>query len=89
MAYPASCMGSHVSCCPNHITGNSTRARTRGLVAMCGTFGFELDMNNVNARDKSLYREHIAIYRAIFPIIKKGDLFRLWNPFKVYINKSI
>ena len=50
---------------------------------MCGTFGFELDMTEVNAKDKSLYREHIAIYKAIHPVIRKGDLYRLWDLFKV------
>ena len=42
LAYPARCIGAHISGVPNHITGNTTRARTRGLVAMCGTFGFEV-----------------------------------------------
>ena len=83
LAYPASCVGSHVSVIPNHITGNSTRARTRCLVAMCGTFGFELDMNELNWKDKNLYLEHIKIFRNISPIIRNGDLYRLWDPFKV------
>ena len=39
LAYPARCIGAHVSACPNHITGNYTRAKTRAMVAMCGTFG--------------------------------------------------
>eukprot|EP01035_Chromulina_nebulosa_P021051 gene21051-27278_t len=82
-AYPASCIGSHVSTIPNHITGNSTRARTRSFVAMCGTYGFELDINEVTSKDKSLYRHHIAIYKAIAPLIRKGDLYRLWDPFKI------
>ncbi len=40
LAYPASCVGAHVSAVPNHITGNITRARTRALVAMSGTYGY-------------------------------------------------
>lgn len=39
MLYPARCIGAHISAVPNHITGNTTRLRTRGLLAMCGTFG--------------------------------------------------
>ena len=34
IAYPARSIGAHVSAVPNHITGNTTRARTRGFVAM-------------------------------------------------------
>jgi alpha-galactosidase len=39
LAYPARTIGSHVSSIPNHITGNSSRLRTRTFVAMCGTYG--------------------------------------------------
>jgi alpha-galactosidase len=39
LLYPARCIGAHISAVPNHITGNTTRLRTRGLLAMCGTFG--------------------------------------------------
>eukprot|EP00981_Chlorochromonas_danica_P002005 scaffold413_cov176-Ochromonas_danica.AAC.1 len=45
LAYPARCIGAHVSAVPNHLTGNTTRLRTRGFVAMCGTFGYELDIS--------------------------------------------
>ena len=37
--YPASCIGAHVTAVPNHITDNTTRIRTRGLLAMCGSYG--------------------------------------------------
>ena len=39
LAYPARCIGAHISDVPNHITGNTTRSKTRALIAMCGTFG--------------------------------------------------
>lgn len=81
--YPASCIGSHVSTVPNHITGNSTRARTRGFVAMCGTFGFELDLKDISIKDRCYFREQIAIYKILSPIIRTGDLYRLWDPFKI------
>lgn len=83
IAYPASCIGSHVSTVPNHITGNSTRNRTRCLVAMCGTFGFELNVTELSHQDKSSFKESIEIYKAICPIIRNGDIYRLWDPFKV------
>jgi alpha-galactosidase len=82
MAYPARSIGAHVSCIPNHITGNSTRIRTRGFVAMCGTFGFELDICAASYIEKMQYKELVACYRAFAPIIRYGDLFRLWDPFK-------
>ena len=42
-----------ISGVPNHITGNSTRARTRGFVAMCGTFGFEMDITELSAAERA------------------------------------
>jgi alpha-galactosidase len=87
LAYPARCIGAHVSSVPNHITGNYTRARTRGFVAMCGTFGFELDICDIKASDSNLFREQINIYKTLVaPIVRNGDLYRLWDPFKVKIS---
>ena len=83
LAYPARCIGAHVSCVPNHITGNYTRARTRAYMAMCGTFGYELDVAAVSPKEVELFKENSEVYRAIAPIIRRGDLYRLWNPFKV------
>ena len=41
--YPVSAVGSHVSAVPNHQTGRITPFHTRGVIAMAGTFGYELD----------------------------------------------
>ena len=59
LCYPPRCMGSHVTQVPNHITGNTTRARTRGFVAMCGTFGFELDLNLESHSDRNTYLQQV------------------------------
>lgn len=40
---PISTMGSHVSAVPNHQTGRSVSLHTRGVTAMAGCFGYELD----------------------------------------------
>ena len=83
LAYPARCIGAHVSTVPNHITGNITRLRTRGLVAMCGTFGYELDIASASSADLLYFQKQIELYKSIAHIIRWGDLYRLWNPFKV------
>jgi hypothetical protein len=82
-AYPARTIGAHVSTVPNHITGNTTRLRTRGFIAMCGTFGYELDFSTASKKDLIAFQNQIDLYRLISPIIRWGDLYRLWNPFKV------
>ena len=111
-----------------------TRLRTRAFVAMCGTFGFELDISTATPKDllgegicimckrvqftrahfSSLYvcalstphflfsllihiifyhlffdhtafRQQIDMYKQLSPIIRWGDIYRLWDPFKVRI----
>ena len=83
LAYPARCIGAHISTVPNHITGSTTRLRTRAFVAMCGTFGFELDLSQASAQDLGFLRKYVDIYTQIAPIVRWGDLYRLWSPFKV------
>jgi alpha-galactosidase len=82
-AYPARCIGAHVSCVPNHITANYTRARTRAFVAMCGTYGYELDVSKCTPAEIELFQTQSAVYRHIAHTVRNGDLYRLWDPFKV------
>jgi alpha-galactosidase len=81
--YPTRTVGAHISTSPNHITGNTTRLRTRGFVAMSGTFGFELDVSTATTNDIAIFRKLIDIYKQVQPIIYWGDMYRLWNPFTV------
>ena len=50
--YPASAVGSHVSAVPNHQTGRITSLKTRAVVAMAGTFGYELNLQMLSAEEK-------------------------------------
>ncbi|MBP5282963.1 MAG: alpha-galactosidase, partial [Lachnospiraceae bacterium] len=47
LVYPLSTMGAHVSDCPNHTVGRETPFKTRGHVALVGTFGYELDITKI------------------------------------------
>lgn len=83
LVYPTRTVGAHISSVPNHLTGNVTRLRTRGFVAMSGTFGFELDLGALSARDQEMCRLLSDVYREIASIVRFGDMYRLWHPFKV------
>jgi alpha-galactosidase len=85
LAYPTRCVGAHVSTVPNHITGSTTRLRTRAFVAMCGTFGFELDIGKASDKDLAAFKTQVELYKLINPVIRWGDMYRLWDPFKVSI----
>lgn len=81
LAYPCSSMGSHVSAVPNHQTLRTTPMKTRSLVAMSGTFGFELDVRVMSEEDFSEIRGYIELQKRISGLVYEGDLYRLWSPF--------
>ncbi len=80
--YPVAAMGSHVSAVPNHQTGRVTSMHTRGVAAMSGTFGYELNPALLNAKEKAEIRAQLAQYREYQELIREGDYYRLSNPFR-------
>ena len=76
-AYPVSTMGAHVSVCPNHQTGRSVSMKTRGVVAMSGTFGYELDITKLSEEDKQTVKEQIEAFKKYYDLIQDGDYYRL------------
>ena len=80
--YPVSAMGAHVSAVPNHETGRITPLHTRGVVAMSGTFGYELDLLKLTEEEKDEVRSQIGEFRKYAPLIQNGRYYRLTDPFK-------
>ncbi len=80
--YPISTMGAHVSVCPNHQTGRVTPFETRAVVASAGTFGYELDLENLSPEEKELARRQILDYKEMEHLVQTGDYYRLSNPYK-------
>lgn len=78
--YPISAVGSHVSAVPNHQTGRITPVHTRGVVAMAGTFGYELDPKQLSEEEKQEIKEQLEAYRRYAPLIQNGLYYRLTNP---------
>ncbi|MDE7327502.1 MAG: alpha-galactosidase [Lachnospiraceae bacterium] len=79
--YPLSAVGAHVSAVPNHQTGRSTNLNTRGVVAMTGAFGYELDFGKLCEQEKEEIRKQIAVYHKIAPLLLNGDYYRISDPF--------
>ena len=75
--YPVCTMGSHVSASPNHQTGRATPLATRGIVAMAGTFGYELDPNRLTGEERRQIREQIDTYHRLERLIRGGTYYRL------------
>ena len=81
-AYPISSLESHVSVCPNHQTGRTVPLATRGVTAMDGVFGYELDPTKMSAGEKEVCREQIRFYKRYGKVIMDGDYYRLTNPYE-------
>ncbi|WP_099469616.1 alpha-galactosidase [Konateibacter massiliensis] len=81
-AYPISSVGSHVSASPNHQTGRHTPLKTRGVVAMAGSFGYELDLSKMTEEEKVCVKEQIEDFKKYYDVIQDGNYYRLTNPFE-------
>lgn len=75
--YPVCTMGAHVS-----DNGKFIPIKTKAVVAMCGTFGYELDATHLSAEEQEICREQSDLFRKYYPLIVKGDYYRLTNPFE-------
>ena len=82
MLYPTSAMGAHVSAVPNHQVHRTTSIDMRGHVAMCGQFGYELDLNKLSEEEFEAVKEQIKLYKKISQITHQGTTYRLLSPFE-------
>lgn len=78
--YPISAVGSHVSACPNHQTGRNVPLRTRGVVAMAGSFGYELDLGKLSDEEKQEVAKQIEHYKKYYGLIHDSNYYRLTSP---------
>ena len=75
--YPVSAMGAHVSASPNHQTGRTTPIATRGVIAMSGAFGYELDLTKLSDEDKQAIAAQVRQYHQDGQLLHEGLYYRL------------
>ena len=80
--YPVSTMGAHVSAVPNGTTKRIIPIETRGVVAMHGTFGYEMDLRACTPEEKETVRRQTAQFKEHRALIQEGDYYRLSDPFQ-------
>jgi alpha-galactosidase len=80
--YPMSSVSAHVSVCPNHQNHRVTPFKTRGICAMQGTFGYELDLSKMTDEEKKMAGEQIAFFKEHGRLFQFGDYYRLTSPFE-------
>lgn len=80
--YPVSSMGAHVSAIPNHQLFRNTPIETRANVAYFGTFGYELDINQLDTETLNKVKEQIAFMKENRELFQFGTFYRLKSPFE-------
>ena len=82
MVMPSAFVSAHVSAVPNHQVQRTTSLEVRGLVAMGGQLGYELDATKMSDEELAEVKAQIEQYKQIREIVHKGSLYRLRSPFE-------
>lgn len=88
LIYPLSAIGAHVSICPNHVVGRTTDLYTRGVVALSGTFGYEMDITKMSDEELDLIRDQVKMYHRYNDLVREGDLYRIKGTSPLYKNQN-
>ncbi|MBQ0167025.1 MAG: alpha-galactosidase [Treponema sp.] len=84
--YPIVSIGSHVSAVPNQQTGRTVSIETRANVAYFGTFGYELDLNEISDEEFQEVKKQIVFMKQNRELIQFGTFYRLRSPFETEQN---
>ena len=74
LCYPIASLGAHVS------ASQRASLETRGNVAMCGTFGYELDPRKLTPEERETVKRQVADYHKYYDLIHYGDFYRITSP---------
>ncbi len=75
--YPMSCLGAHVSACPNHQTSRVTPLQTRFHVAAFGVLGYEYNLTACTEEELAAIRDQVELYRKWRELFFTGTFYRL------------
>lgn len=79
--YPPCTMGTHVSAVPNETNRRVTPLETRGVVAMSGVFGYEMDLSRSTEEEQKVIAGQVERYKSCWDLVSEGDYYRLSDPF--------
>ena len=69
-----------MSAVPNEQNGRITPLKTRGIAAMSGAFGYEMDLSECTAEEKNTICQQVQDYKAHYHLVHEGDYYRLTDP---------
>ena len=81
VVYPASSMCCHVAKINENAQEYDKQINSSALLAMCGNFGFELDLSKISDFVKEEFIRYTKLYKEIRKTVLFGDMYRLESPF--------
>ncbi len=84
--YPVSAVGSHVSVSPNLQTKRAMSIDDRAAIAYYGTFGYELDLNEISPEEFAVVKRQIEFMKEYRSLFQYGKYYRLQSPFEKNIS---
>ncbi|MCR5250384.1 MAG: alpha-galactosidase [Lachnospiraceae bacterium] len=75
--YPMSVVSAHVSACPNHQTLRITPLATRFAVAAFGVFGYEINLCDLDKKEREEIAAQITLYKQWREVFFAGDFYRV------------
>lgn len=75
--FPPEVMGAHIGAKKSHSTRRVSDIHFRGITALFGHLGIELDPLQASDEDKAGFSRYIEIYKQHRPLIHEGTLYRL------------
>jgi alpha-galactosidase len=64
------------------MTKRATPLETRAIVAMAGSLGFELDVNEMSVEEKAVVKRQIDTFKEKYDLFQNGLYYRLTDPFE-------
>ena len=80
--FPISSLTGHVSQVPNHQTGRKTPFETRAALASSTNMGYEMNIIDMNEKEKKQVFNHLSDYKEERDLILYGDFYRITSPFE-------
>ncbi len=75
--YPPEVIGAHIGGAPCQTTNRHFSFDFRGLTALFGHMGVELDPVKESAEERAGFAKYIALHKQLRPLLHSGDVFRL------------
>ncbi len=78
--FPPEIMGAHIGTDVSHTTGRRNTVAFRGITALFGHMGMELDPAAATEEQKLEFSEYIKLHKQVRQLVHSGDLIRLDYP---------